>query len=150
MATRRTERTRPFRSSRLTVPWLVARRTRARDDLAIYTAQGAPYTGFRTPLGVVTAAATRPGLHARAVAIRAGGKASLFIPDVQRSALSGPGALTELAWSPDARWLLASWPAADQLVFVRADGKRIRAISNAAEQFRSSTFPRIEGWCCMR
>jgi hypothetical protein len=129
---------------------LVARRTRARDDLAIYTAQGAQYTGFRTPLGVVTAAATRPGIHARAVAIRAGGKASLFIPDVQRSALSGPGALTELAWSPDARWLLASWPAADQLVFVRADGKRIRAISNAAEQFRSSTFPRIEGWCCTR
>ena len=68
--------------------------------------------GPRKVLGVVTAAATRPGLHARAVAIRAGGKASLFIPDVQRSALSGPGALTELAWSPDARWLLASWPSA--------------------------------------
>jgi hypothetical protein len=33
-------------------------------------------------------------------------------------------------------------------VFVRADGKRIRAISNLSSQFRSAVFPRVEGWCC--
>ena len=68
------------------------------------------------------------------------------MPDVLRDALSGPGVLSRLAWSPDGAWLLASWPSADQWVFVRADGKRIRAVSNVSEQFRSRSFPRIEGW----
>jgi hypothetical protein len=57
--------------------------------------------------------------------------------------------LDGLAWSPDARWVLIGWPAADQWVFVRADGRRIRAVSNVSEQFRSTAFPRIEGWCCV-
>jgi hypothetical protein len=127
---------------------LVARRVRGRDDLAIYTAQGAPYTGFRTPRGIVTAAATRPQDHARAVAIQANDQASLFMPDVGGSALSGPGTLTRLVWSPEGGWLLAAWPSADQWVFVRADGKRIRAVSALSDQFRSRAFPRIEGWCC--
>jgi hypothetical protein len=127
---------------------LVARRVRARDDLAIYTAQGAPYTGFRTPRGTVSAAAIHPESHSRAVAIQADGQARLFLPDVRGSALTGPGALTGLTWSPDGGWLLAAWPSADQWVFVRADGKRIRGVSTVTEQFRSRSFPRIEGWCC--
>ncbi len=40
------------------------------------------------------------------------------------------------------------WPTADQWVFVRSDGKRIRAVADVAGQFRSRTFPRVEGWCC--
>lgn len=129
---------------------LVARRVRARDDLAVYTAQGALYTGFRTPRGRVTAAATRPGSHSRAVSVQVNGQARLLMPGVLRYALTGPGALAELTWSPEARWLLAGWPAADQWVFVSADGRKIRAVSNIAEQFRSAAFPRVEGWCCTR
>ena len=48
--------------------------------------------------------------------------------------------------SPDGRWLLITWPTANQWIFVRADGKRIRAISNASSQFESGTFPKVEGW----
>jgi hypothetical protein len=125
---------------------LVARRAGGLDDLSIYTPRGALYTVFRTPRGRVTAAATRPESNARAVAVAVNGQARLFMPDVLRDALSGPGVLSRLAWSPDGAWLLASWPSADQWVFVRADGKRIRAVSNVSEQFRSASFPRIEGW----
>jgi hypothetical protein len=125
---------------------LVARRVNATDDLAVYTSRGALYTGFRTPRGAVTSAATRPGSHARAVAVQTRGQSRLFLPDVRGSALSGPGAYDDLTWSPDGRWLLVGWPSADQWVFVRGSGKRIRAVSNVSEQFRSRSFPRIEGW----
>jgi hypothetical protein len=127
---------------------VVARRMRARDDLAVYTAQGALYTGFRTPRGTVTAGALRPGSHVQAVALHVNGQARLLMPGVRRDALSGPGELTSLAWSPTGTWLLATWPTADQFVFVRSDGTRIRAVSNVSDQFRSRSSPRIEGWCC--
>src|SRR5439155_1033004 len=49
-------------------------------------------------------------------------------------------------WSPDGRWLLIGLPEADQWVFVRADGRKITAVSNVSSQFRSQPFPRVEGW----
>jgi hypothetical protein len=49
--------------------------------------------------------------------------------------------------SPDGRWVLVGWPQADQLVFFRTEGRQqIRAVSNVSEQFRSRSFPTIEGW----
>ena len=40
-------------------------------------------------------------------------------------------------------------PDADQLVFTRLGRPRqIRAVSDVSAQFRSRSFPRIEGWCC--
>jgi hypothetical protein len=70
----------------------------------------------------------------------------------QRRVLSGAG-LAQLAWSPDGRWLLVSWPAADQWVFVRVAGTpRIAAASRIARQFSTrgsvADFPSIAGWCC--
>jgi hypothetical protein len=65
-----------------------------------------------------------------------------------RRLFTGAGPFERIAWSPDGRWLLVSWPAADQWVFVRADGSSIRAAANVTEQFRSRLFPRVEGWCC--
>jgi hypothetical protein len=71
-----------------------------------------------------------------------------------RRVLTGAG-LRQLAWSPDGRWLLVSWPAADQWVFVRVTGMpRIAAVSRIARQFSARAasapdrFPSIEGWCC--
>jgi hypothetical protein len=52
--------------------------------------------------------------------------------------------------SPGRGWLLLGWPAADQWLFVRSDGSGLRAIANVSEQFRSQSFPRVEGWCCTR
>ena len=42
------------------------------------------------------------------------------------------------------------WADADQFVFTRLGRPRqIRAVSNVSAQFRSRSFPRIEGWCCV-
>lgn len=66
-----------------------------------------------------------------------------------RRVFAGAGTLEGLAWSPDGRWLLVGWKSADQWVFVRTEGtQRIRAVSNVSAQFRSQSFPRVEGWCC--
>jgi hypothetical protein len=68
-----------------------------------------------------------------------------------RRVLAGSG-LGQVVWSPDGRWLLISWPAADQWVFVRVlGGPRIMAVSRIAQHFSAgavSQFPRLEGWCC--
>jgi hypothetical protein len=70
---------------------------------------------------------------------------------VTRRVLAGAG-LRQLAWSPDGRWVLISWPAANQWVFVRVVGPpRIAAVSRISQQFSagaSARFPRLEGWCC--
>ena len=56
------------------------------------------------------------------------------------------GRIGQIAWSPNGRWLLVTWPDADQFLFVR--GRRIRAFSGIAHQFGGGAFPRIGGWCC--
>jgi hypothetical protein len=69
-----------------------------------------------------------------------------------RGVLSGP-AIQQVDWSPNSRWLLVSWPAADQWVFVAVHGApRIAAVSGIARQFTTRSagrgFPRLDGWCC--
>jgi hypothetical protein len=65
-----------------------------------------------------------------------------------RRLLAGAGSFGELVWAPEGAWVLVSWGEADQWVFVRANGGGIRAVSDVSAQFRSRSFPRIEGWCC--
>ena len=65
-----------------------------------------------------------------------------------RVALRTRGRLTAPTSSPDGRWIVVGWPEADQWVLVRRDGSGLRAVANVSEQFRSRTFPRVEGWCC--
>jgi hypothetical protein len=68
-----------------------------------------------------------------------------------RRVFAGSGALASVDWSPNGRWLLVAWEDADQWVFVRVVGaRRIAAVSNITAQFRSSRFPRVDGWCCAR
>jgi WD40 repeat protein len=69
-----------------------------------------------------------------------------------RRIFSGEG-LRQLTWSPDGQWLLVSWPAADQWIFIHAAGRpRIIAVSRIAEQFTPAgerpAFPHLDGWCC--
>jgi dipeptidyl aminopeptidase/acylaminoacyl peptidase len=65
-----------------------------------------------------------------------------------RRLLSGPGGFDDVSWTIEGRWVLAAWPSADQWVLLRSDGSNIRAIANVTEQFRSHSFPRVQGWCC--
>lgn len=57
--------------------------------------------------------------------------------------------LRQVVWSPDGRWLLTDWPAADQWVLVSVAGRPgLSAIARIAEQFAAGGLPRLEGWCC--
>lgn len=91
-----------------------------------------------------TDAAWRPGSRTLARIFQRAGASRVLVG--RKVVFSATGRLVEPTWTPDGRWLVVGWPTADQWVFVRADGKRIRAVSNVSEQFRSNSFPRIEGW----
>ena len=75
-----------------------------------------------------------------------------------RQIFSGSGRFRDLAWSPDGRFLLVPWRAADQWLFIRTVGRpRVRANADIAAQFAPGEdaavppalgFPRVEGWCC--
>jgi hypothetical protein len=93
----------------------------------------------------VVDAAFRPGSHEVAVIRARAGASEVRVGS--RVVFRGTGAFRDLAWSPDGRWLLITWPTADQWVFVRVAGRRrIVAASGIARQFGG--FPRISGWCC--
>lgn len=94
------------------------------------------------------AAAFRPGSHDVGVARVHGSQSTAYVLS-GRTLFNGFGVFRDLAWSPGGRWLLVTWPTADQWVFVEAEGKRrIRGVGNVSEQFRSRSAPRIQGWCC--
>ena len=70
-----------------------------------------------------------------------------------RTIFRGAGRFNGLAWSPDGKWLLASWAGADQWVFINIgihSGaiKRVQAVSSIARQFGSGEQPSLAGWCC--
>jgi hypothetical protein len=55
------------------------------------------------------------------------------------------GTLRQVVPSPDGRWLLVTWPEADQWLFVRvAPGHRVRAVGNIAEQLGGGFA--VDGW----
>lgn len=115
----------------------------------VLTREGRLWTGLRSPTATVVASAVRPGAHAWAAALGTRGRTEvLVVGDPGGRVFAGRGRFSDLAWSPDGRWLLIAWPGADQWVVLRADGGSIRAVSRIAEQFRSRSFPQLEGWCC--
>jgi hypothetical protein len=103
------------------------------------------------------AAAFWPHSHHLAVILR-GARSNAVLFNVDRPAspaqeiFGGAGHFGALAWSPDGRWLLLTWPTADQWVFIGANNQRIAAVSAIASQFspgsRQVVFPTLEGWCC--
>jgi len=98
----------------------------------------------------VTAAAFAPGSHRLAVSVTRAGRSELSVVDVDRPGhaklvLAGPGRFGDLAWSPDGAWLLVSWPAADQWVFLH--GTAAHAVGNIRAQFPGAA--EVAGrWCC--
>ncbi len=119
-------------------------------DVRVYGRRGRIVDGEDSSEGWTDVAATfRPDSHEVAVARVHGSQSTAYVLS-GRDLFNGTGIFRELEWTPDGRWLLVTWPTADQWVFVRADGRRIRAVSNISEQFRSRTFPTVDGWCCAR
>jgi dipeptidyl aminopeptidase/acylaminoacyl peptidase len=70
----------------------------------------------------------------------------------ERRLFSLPGTLADVAFSPDGRWLLLGWRAADQWLFLHIADHRVVAAGAIAAQFGPGAlrpaFPRLAGWCC--
>lgn len=70
----------------------------------------------------------------------------------ERRLPAGLGQFSDVAWSPDGRWLLLAWRAADQWLFIRPDRpRRLVAVGDISRQFTpgspaEAAFPRIAGW----
>lgn len=103
---------------------------------------------------VILAATFKPGTPkvTHAVYERRTGKSILYVDAAER--FSGVGRFTKLTWSPDRRWLLVSWPDADQWVFLEKPGgvRGIEAVGGITAEFdpgaAGGAFPLVEGWCC--
>jgi hypothetical protein len=94
-----------------------------------------------------TVAAFAPRGHALALVRRTVDGSELLVG--RRRVFAGAGAFSDVAWSPDGRWLLLAWPSANQWLFIRSAGvRRIVAVSNIRRQYGSTSFPHIAGWCC--
>jgi WD40-like Beta Propeller Repeat len=117
-----------------------------RDELVAFGARARPLAVLR--LRGVTDAAFRPGSHELAL-VRGGevlGLSADRLGATPRRLFRVTGRIGQIAWSPNGRWLLVTWPDADQFLFVH--GRRIRAVSGITHQFGGSAFPTLGGWCC--
>jgi hypothetical protein len=127
--------------------------------IRVYGAGGQLDTAIRVPkrTSSVLAATFKPGTRSITYAVFEikTGKSSVFV--YKRNSIerfSGVGRLTDLTWSPDRKWLLVSWPSADQWVFLEIPGgvRRIDAVGGITAEFdpgaAGSAFPVVEGWCC--
>jgi dipeptidyl aminopeptidase/acylaminoacyl peptidase len=70
-----------------------------------------------------------------------------------RALFAGAGSFSTVAWSPDGRWILIAWPAADQWLFLRSSRVTgVSAVRHIARQFdpraRAPRFPGVASWCC--
>jgi hypothetical protein len=64
-----------------------------------------------------------------------------------RVVFRGTGTFGQALRSPDRRWLLVTWPTADQWVLIRTEGRRrIVGASRISAQFGGAS--RVAGWCC--
>jgi hypothetical protein len=87
------------------------------------------------------------------------GRARVMSVDARRRSaeprllFAGAGRFSNIAWSPDGRWVLIAWPSADQWLFVRSSKVTgVSAVRSIARQFdprmRSPRFPDVGPWCC--
>lgn len=130
---------------------------RARRSLSVYNSAGRRlFELLGDGSAPIAAAALGPSGRSVAFVQTARGRSSLWVvprlrPDASaaRRVFTGAGRFTDVAWSPDGRWLLLAWADADQWLFLRSTGvQKLVAVSDLRRQFRTSSFPRIGGWCC--
>jgi hypothetical protein len=101
----------------------------------------------------VVGASFAPNRRRLAFVQQIGGQSQVWViprlrPDASAARrILAEGSFGDVIWSPDGRWVLADWEAADQWVFRRIGRRgRIDAVDNVAEQFGG--FPSFAGWCC--
>jgi dipeptidyl aminopeptidase/acylaminoacyl peptidase len=104
-------------------------------------------------------AAFAPGDNSVAVVRRIGLFSELLVVAAdalrrEQVVFRGRGQFSDVAWSPNGRWLLLGWASADQWLFIRsADVTKVEAVESLAAHFDTGgrgtgRFPSIDGWCC--
>jgi hypothetical protein len=64
-----------------------------------------------------------------------------------RRVFGGAGAFDRVLWSPNGRWLLLSWPSADQWLFLRSAAvRKLEPVSGIESSFGPDARP--ADWCC--
>jgi len=64
-----------------------------------------------------------------------------------RRVFTGAGVFDRVLWSPDGRWLLLSWPSADQWLFLRSAAvRKLEPVSGIEAAFGAGAVP--ADWCC--
>jgi hypothetical protein len=126
--------------------------------IVVLDADGAVVRSVTMLSAQLVSGAFRPGSHDLAVLVRYPGRSEIRLVDVDRPGtakllFAGPGAFGQLAWAPNGSWLLVTWPAANQWVFLH--GRRAQAVGNISQQFArdDGLGPVLElagRWCCSR
>jgi hypothetical protein len=87
------------------------------------------------------------GRRGHAAAIRVAGVSSnVFWLAGGPVIFSGTGVFRQLEPSPDGRWVLVTWPTANQWVFVRTRRRKIVGVARITQQFGRGAH--VEDWCC--
>jgi hypothetical protein len=123
-----------------------------RRSLVVFGARGQRIGRAFLPADAV-AATFDPRGHRIAVLLRYPQRSAVQLRDgdapaaTSRVIFSADGRFGTLAWSPDARWLLAGWQSADAFMFVTPAGRQ-QVVADIARQLGS--FPTVAqaGWCC--
>lgn len=134
--------------------------------LRVFDSDGTPIARAQMPVGSAAQAMAISPAGRHVAVIRSFGEArsevvslplNLNDPAAAGSrTFAGDGGFTDLAWSPDGRWLLVAWREADQWLFIRsARARKIESVSNITRQFDpggtgQGAFPALGGWCCAR
>ena len=113
-----------------------------------------------TTLGPPAEIEAPPRGHVLALVARAKTHSEVVLYDLDapkasgRRIFMGAGRLGDVEWSPDGRWLLVSWPSADQWIFLPVPRvRKIEAVSDIRREFDPGgpgrgPYPRVSGWCC--
>jgi len=109
--------------------------------LVQFTLGSGPPLALPLPLAHVRALAfSRTG---RLAVVR--GSSVLLLGRTTETLFATSARLAGLTWSPDGRWLLTGLPAADQWIFVQAQGgRRVLAVSHVRAQFGGAAA--LDGW----
>lgn len=116
----------------------------AAHGLRVYDARGHLVTSSDTSSANTNVDAAFVGRTHEIAVLRNG--TDVFLLGTHRTVFRASG-LHQIVSSPDGAWLLLTWPAADQWVFVRVHGGHaIRAFSGIRRQFGRGGFPVVAGW----
>jgi hypothetical protein len=63
-----------------------------------------------------------------------------------RTVFNGAGVISDVAWSPNGRWLLLNWLGADEWIFLRTPAKKLVTVPNVRGTFGAGAS--VAGWCC--